>query len=406
MERRPSYSHARKGARGFYAEVPPFSAFAEFTDPGHYVRAPDDWHVVMADIEGSTDAIAAGRYKDVNMLGAACITAVLNAVDAVDVPFVFGGDGATMLVPPEAGAPVGAALAGLSRMADATFGMALRVGMVSVADLAHRGRQVLVARFELSPGNHMALFAGGGLELAESLLKDGDGAADIRLSPDETAAAEPDLSGLSCRWEPLTARNGMMLAMLVHALDPSPDGAGATYRQVTERVSQVIGGDPQAGNPVTEQSLSFRWPPRGLGLEAKTLSGGRPNLATHVKLYAESLLQWLANRFDLTFGPLDGKRYRHELSVNADYRRFDDTLRIIVDCSASQAAEIETFLEDLRKPGWLVYGLHRSDTALMTCLVFSLEHSDHLHFVDGADGGFAMASRQLKAQMAARGSPP
>ena len=404
MERRPGYSHARKGTRGFYAEVPSFSAFVEFTDPRHYVAAPGDWHVVIADIKGSTGAIAAGRYKDVNMLGASCIAAVLNAVDATDVPFVFGGDGATMLIPPAAEAPVRVALSGLSQLADTAFGMALRVGMVPVAALVDQGRSVLVARFELSPDNHLALFAGGGVELAESLLKDDAAETGVRLEINAADAAEPDLSGLSCRWEPLTARNGVMLAMLVHALDPSPDGAGATYRQVTERVSQVVDSAPQAGNPVTGQSLAFRWPPRGLALEAKTLSAGRPNLATHAKLYVESLLQWLANRFDLTFGPLDGKRYRHELSRNADYRRFDDTLRIIVDCSPAQAAEIETFLEELRGPGWLVYGLHRSDTALMTCLVFSLERSDHLHFVDGADGGFAMAARQLKAQMAAHSS--
>lgn len=401
MQRRRGYSRASKGTRGFYAEVPPFSSFIEFTEPRHYVRAPDDWLLVIADIEGSTQAIVAGRYKDVNMLGAACITAVLNAVEDVGVPFVFGGDGATMLVPPEAEFSVRTALVGLSRLADTAFGMTLRVGLVSVGELRRRGRSVNVARFELSPGNHMALFAGGGVELAESLLKDGHGEG-IQLTVEEGIDLEPDLSGLSCRWEPLTARHGMMMALLVTALDPSPEGTGSTYRRVTEHVTEVIGGDPQAGNPVSEQSLLFRWPPRGLALEAKTLSGGRPRLATHMRLYGESLLQCIANRFDLTFGPLDGKRYRNELSRNADYRRFDDTLRIIVDCSPAQAAEIEVFLEELREPGWLAYGLHRSKQALMTCLVFSLEASDHLHFIDGAEGGFAMAARQLKAQMAAR----
>jgi hypothetical protein len=35
----------------------------------------------------------------------------------------------------------------------------------------------------------------------------------------------------------------------------------------------------------------------------------------------------------------------------------------------------------------------------MTCLVFSLEESRHVHFVDGADGGYALAALQLKAQL-------
>jgi Protein of unknown function (DUF3095) len=37
----------------------------------------------------------------------------------------------------------------------------------------------------------------------------------------------------------------------------------------------------------------------------------------------------------------------------------------------------------------------------MTCLVFSLEQSRHVHFIDGADGGYALAALQLKAQLQA-----
>jgi hypothetical protein len=37
----------------------------------------------------------------------------------------------------------------------------------------------------------------------------------------------------------------------------------------------------------------------------------------------------------------------------------------------------------------------------MTCLVFSLEQSRHMHFIDGADGGYALAALQLKAQLQA-----
>ena len=35
----------------------------------------------------------------------------------------------------------------------------------------------------------------------------------------------------------------------------------------------------------------------------------------------------------------------------------------------------------------------------MTCLLFSLEDSEHVHFIDGSDGGFAMAAVGLKEQL-------
>lgn len=35
----------------------------------------------------------------------------------------------------------------------------------------------------------------------------------------------------------------------------------------------------------------------------------------------------------------------------------------------------------------------------MTCLIFDYDR-DHFHFVDAADGGYALAAKQMKAQMA------
>lgn len=35
----------------------------------------------------------------------------------------------------------------------------------------------------------------------------------------------------------------------------------------------------------------------------------------------------------------------------------------------------------------------------MTCLVFSLSRGEHVHFVNGSEGGFTMAAAQLKAQL-------
>ena len=59
----------------------------------------------------------------------------------------------------------------------------------------------------------------------------------------------------------------------------------------------------------------------------------------------------------------------------------------------------------VNRAGRLAYGLHRSSAALITCLVRSYA-GQHLHFVDGADGGYALAARELAAQLeelAARG---
>ena len=39
------------------------------------------------------------------------------------------------------------------------------------------------------------------------------------------------------------------------------------------------------------------------------------------------------------------------------------------------------------------------DVALMTCYVANLKPTQHIHFFDGGDGGYAMAAKQLKGQI-------
>jgi hypothetical protein len=129
----------------FYARLPAFERFEDACDPDRYTPVPASWSVVVTDVKGSTRAVAEGRYKDVNVLGAASIAAALNTC-APRPPFVFGGDGATFLVPATQLEALGAALAALVRVAREAFELELRAGAVSVAELSRDGFEVRVAK--------------------------------------------------------------------------------------------------------------------------------------------------------------------------------------------------------------------------------------------------------------------
>ena len=90
-------------ADAFLSKVPTFASFSQIADPSLYEPVPDDWTIGLSDVVRSSAAIEAGRYKAVNMAGAAVISAVSNAVGHGAFPFVFGGDGASFVVPPAAG---------------------------------------------------------------------------------------------------------------------------------------------------------------------------------------------------------------------------------------------------------------------------------------------------------------
>ena len=71
-----------------------------------------------------------------------------------------------------------------------------------------------------------------------------------------------------------------------------------------------------------------------------------------------------------------------------------------LDVSDQQAALITAYLDGEQEAGHLIYGTHLADSALMTCLVLSLEQSEHVHFIDGSDGGFTRAAQQFKSSLA------
>lgn len=385
----------------FYNELAPFDDFAEFVEFTAYEPVPDDWIVMIADVQASTQAIEEGRYKDVNMVGAASITAVLNICGDIEVPFVFGGDGGTVLVPRSLRQPACDVLIGLQAISQAKFGLSLRVGAFPVADLRAAGTDVRIRKFELSPGNYLAMFAGGGIELCDSLLKNAPAGAPC-LQETRSDVGEPDLQGLSCRWEPLTPRSGCMMTIMVQSTNSNPAEAGALLNDVVQKISDILGHRLQESAPASVHSMKFRWPPRGLKLEARGTAGSQAFLRRYLGILVSSLVQLWCERFDRKVGPYNAPVYRDELRSNTDFRKYDGILRMVLDVSERQAELIKQYLEREHGRGKLVHGVHLADTALMTCLVFSLEQSKHVHFIDGSNGGFASAAQGFKSRLNAR----
>ncbi|NEQ24513.1 MAG: DUF3095 domain-containing protein, partial [Microcoleus sp. SIO2G3] len=78
--------------------------------------------------------------------------------------------------------------------------------------------------------------------------------------------------------------------------------------------------------------------------------------------------------------------------------KFDDMLRMIISGNQKQRERLISYLEKNYTSGKLVYGLHTSDRVLMTCLVFE-RNGRQVHFVDGADGGYAVAAKLMKQRI-------
>jgi hypothetical protein len=370
----------------FNANVPVFRGFTRLMEPGLYVPLPDDWTVGIADIVQSTAAIAARRYKDVNMAGAAVIAAVTNALDHREFPFVFGGDGASFAVPPADLALAREAMAATAAWVRDDLGLAMRVAMVPVREIRAQGPDIRVARFAPSPDVSYAMFSGGGLGWAEAAIKRGE----FAVAPGPEGAI-PDLSGLSCRFEEIPSARGLILSVLIV---PARD-ADAAFRQAIEQIITLVERSPDAGRPVPAGGPGLRWPPKGFDLELRTMRG-RPKLARRAVLAGWTLFAYVLMRYRIRAGNFIPQKYISEVVANTDFRKYDDGLRMILDCTEELAARIERDLQEAAARNVLRYGLHRQDAAMMTCFTPAPSRSDHVHFVDGARGGYASAATALK----------
>ena len=100
------------------------------------------------------------------------------------------------------------------------------------------------------------------------------------------------------------------------------------------------------------------------------------------------------------------KSYKSDVSDNSDFRKFDDGLKMTIDVDRDRLRQLESLLEDAAAKGICRYGLHKQDNALITCFVINPMQRDHMHFIDGGAGGYALAAAQLKEKAAALLRPP
>ncbi len=387
--------HPATAPSGFFAALPLLSSPYRTFDADAYRAAPDDWALAVTDVVGSTQAIADGRHKTVNFVAAMAIAAAKNLCAPEPIPFLFGGDGAVLMVPPERIEPTRLALARVRGAAARDHGLALRAGIAPVGPLRRFGCDVQVARYEPTPGNSFGVFAGGGVGVLEDAVR-GRGIAELAALAAIPEALDDrlpvDLTGLSCRWAALHSRLGKMLTLIIHgAADP-----GAIYATLMRLAEQD--GDPR---PVHADNLRAHWPPKDFMLEARARCRGGWLPLWGARVLAETLLAKLVIARGKPVGTFDPQRYREEVSTNTDFCKFDRTLCVVIDCAVERIDAVQRYLAECAAAQPFEWGMDVSDTALMTCLVSSETEGLHVHFVDGGGGGYTNAAKQLKAARAA-----
>mmetsp|Transcript_8618 Transcript_8618/g.15633 ORF Transcript_8618/g.15633 Transcript_8618/m.15633 type:complete len:470 (-) Transcript_8618:2323-3732(-) len=371
----------------FYTQMPSFKHFKDIMNDDLFKEAPADWHVIITDIVGSTQAIQAGAYADVNTIGAASISTVLHELGEEDFPFAFGGDGASLLIPQHCIGHVLEVLMRLQKLAKDNFDLELRVGHIPVKTLVDDGFKIEVAKHELCAGRCIAVFRGGGLSEAEARIKTNIEKYCVK-GPDELGSI--DLKNLKCRWNHIPSKRGKIMSLIVKASDTS------VYSEVLEQLDRIYHGKLDEANPVNSELLTHKSLDQIYQDEARFHSTKTPSFYIRASEIFASV-----SIFNYKVDPIyfDAKHYANSQRSHADFQKFDDMLRMVIDCSDDQAGSIVALLKTEYDKGRLTYGTHISKRAIMTCYVED-ESKDggHIHFIDGDNGGYSVAAKQMKWQ--------
>jgi hypothetical protein len=180
---------------------------------------------------------------------------------------------------------------------------------------------------------------------------------------------------------------------------PAREADPPAYRKLIEDLIALVERSPDAGRPVPSGGPPLRWPPAGADMEARAVRGGSL-FKRRALVLANTLFAYVVMRFGISVGGFVPKTYVQQVVENSDFRKYDDGLRMILDCTPELEHALTQQLAAAAAGGIARYGLHRQDAAMMTCFTPSALRSDHVHFIDGARGGYASAATALKAMAA------
>lgn len=356
----------------------------------YFSNIPPRWSIIISDVKNSTAAVAEGRHNDVNLVAAGSLIAALNIAKErnVDIPFFFGGDGGTFLVPEEILNDVLLALAAHNLNSIKNFDLAMHIGHMRVGDVLSEDHFIKIAKLQLHEGFSKPVIIGDGLKYAEQYIK--------HSLHDEIPNAEDqplNLNGLECRWDRIKPpeEENEIVCYLIEAVDPAKQLE--IYKDVLEKIDAIY-GDIVKRHPLSLNRLKLLFSFDKLRKEMLA-KYGKWKINYLISSFLKTFLGRSYFKYNWNINNLRGKEYLNQVIANSDTLIIDGRINTIISGRMDKRLKFIDYLTGQEKLGNLVFGHHISKESVMTCYIQN-RNAEHIHFVDGADGGYTEAAKELK----------
>ena len=353
-----------------------------------FFKVPQSWFIIITDVKKSSDAVLGGLHETVNLVATGSIVAVLNlAYKAnITIPFFFGGDGATFMVPPSLLQAVLQALLLHQQNTQTNFNLTLRVGTVPVQQVYGQGHKMVITKLKTSSIFFIPVVLGNGLAYSEKIIKGDDYMAQTLVN----TVDELDLSGMECRWDRIKPPETYdeVVSLLVMATDE--DKQAAIFKKVMLHIESIY-GTYQHRAPISVSRLKLKGTLGKIALEMRAKLGGYK--------FFYLLRTWVTTLLGKIYlKTKEGQLYLNKLVDMSDTLVIDGKINTVISGTAAQREQLTLALDALEAGGEIIYGLYTSSESVMSCYVRNM-NDDHVHFVDGAEGGYTRAAGMLKQKL-------
>ncbi len=359
--------------------------------PEAFQQIPSNWSVIVTDIKGSTEAVQDGLSELVNMIATGSIIAALNiaAKVKIDFPFFFGGDGATLIVPPTLLTEIMDALVLHQNNVKEEFNIDLRVGCLSVSDVYKADTHINIAKVSINALYSIPIVLGNGLQYAEKIIK----SKVINIPDLNNSNLELNLEGMECRWKKILPPTNAdeVVCLIIHIKKESEQ---ATYFKEVLDKADTIYGAYQKRNPISLPRLRMD---AGLQKIKMELKMRKPNFR---------FIEWMKNWVLMIGGKYlylpskSGKKFLNELIKLADIFVLDGKMSMVISGKIAQRKQLLKYLDEMETDGKILYGVHVSQESIISCYVRN-RAANHIHFIDGGNGGYTKAAVLLKKKIKA-----
>jgi hypothetical protein len=196
---------------------------------------------------------------------------------------------------------------------------------------------------------------------------------------------------MQCRWDRIkppknTVEVVSLLVIVKDAVNQAP-----VFKKVFESIDSIY-GDPANRKPISASRLKLKATLAKISVEMHArMNGFRP-----VYLIATWMKTLLGH---LYFKTKKGKIYLDDLVDMSDTLVVDGKINTVISGTPQQRQMLIAALDKMEGEGEILYGLFVSSESVMSCYVRSMNEG-HIHFVDGAEGGYTKAANVIKQKNA------